>query len=197
MEELEMKKYKIGRKLTDFICPNCGQEANKPTTEYNRNVKLGRNSFCSRGCAVSYNNKHRTHTYSSSDKNIEHLKTISNNHRDEYTPFRYTLRNAKKRFKEFNLDLEYLKELWENQKGICPYTKIKLKLPEYKTTVEDARIRASLDRIDSSQGYIKGNVQFVSTPINYMKNDLSHEETIEFLKTIITNLSFDKDQTIS
>lgn len=189
----EIKKYKVNRKLTTFTCPSCGREADKPTTEYNRNVKLGRNSFCSRSCAVSYGNKHRSHEYSNSETNIEHLKTISNNHRDEYTPFRYTLRNAKKRFKDFDLDLEYLKELWETQKGVCPYTKIKLFLPEYKALVEDVRIRASLDRIDSSKGYIKGNVQFISTSINYMKNDLSHEETIEFLKTIVTNLSFNKD----
>ena len=187
----EIKKYKENRKLTTFICPNCGQEADKPTTEYNRNVKLGRNSFCSRSCSVTYGNKHRS--YNKSEEKVEHLKSISNNHRDEYTPFRYTLRNAKKRFKEFDLDLEYLKEIWEKQKGICPYTKIKLLLPEYKTPVKDARIRASLDRIDSSKGYIKGNVQFISTSINYMKNELSHEETIEFLKTITNNLSFDKD----
>ena len=189
----EIKKYKLNRKLTTFICPNCGQEADKPTSEYNRNIKLGRNNFCSRSCSVSYGNKHRSHEYAKSEANIEHLKTISNNHRDEYSPFRYTLRNAKKRFKEFNLDLEYLKELWETQKGICPYTKIKLSLPEYSDTIKDARIRASLDRIDSNKGYIKGNVQFISTSINYMKNNLSHEETIEFLKTITTNLSFDKD----
>lgn len=189
----EIKKYKVNRKLTTFICPNCGQETDKPTTEYNRNVKLGRNSFCSRSCAISYGNKHRSHEYSNSKENIERLKSTSNNHRDEYTPFRYTLRNAKKRFKDFNLDLEYLKELWESQDGICPYTKIKLSLPEYKNSVKDPRIRASLDRIDSSKGYIKGNVQFISTSINYMKGDLSHEETVTFLKTIVTNLSFDKN----
>ena len=189
----EIKKYKVNRKLTTFICPNCGQESDKPTSEYNRNVKLGRNSFCSRSCSVTYGNKHRSQKHNKSKENIEHLKSISNNHRDEFTPFRYTLRNAKKRFKEFDLDLEYLKELWEIQDGICPYTKIKLTLPEYKNTIEDARIRASLDRIDPSKGYVKGNVQFISTSINYMKNDLSHEETIEFIKTIVSNLSLDKD----
>lgn len=189
----ETKKYKLGRKLTTFTCPNCGQEADKPTSEYNRNTKLGRNSFCSRSCAAAYSGRNRTSVYNKSDENIEHLKSISNNRRDEFTPFRYTLRNAKKRFKEFDLDLEYLKNLWEDQKGICPYTKIKLELPEYKHQVEDVTVRASLDRIDSSKGYIKGNVQFISTPINYMKSDLSHEKTFEFLKTITTNLSFDKD----
>lgn len=189
----EIKKYKLNRKLTTFTCPNCGQTADKPTTEYNRNVKLGRNSFCSRSCSVSYGNKHRSHEYNKSEENIEQLKSTSNNHRDEYTPFRYTLRNAKKRFKDFDLDLEYLKELWESQNGVCPYTKIKLILPEYKNPVGDPRIRASLDRIDPSKGYIKGNVQFISTSINYMKGELSNEDTISFLQTIVANLSFDKD----
>ena len=32
--------------------------------------------------------------------------------------------------------------------------------------------------------YEKGNVMFVSTPINYMKNSMSEEETIAFCKKI-------------
>jgi len=31
----------------------------------------------------------------------------------EFVPFTYTLRNAKRRFKDFDLDLQYLKDLWE------------------------------------------------------------------------------------
>lgn len=196
----KIKKYKVGRKLTEFRCDHCGKLETKPTSEYNRNIRLGKRNFCSRSCAASFNNKNRSKKqslHSNSEENKSHLKSICDNKKDEYTLFRYTLRNAKKRFKKFNLTLECLKSLWEEQKGICPYSKVSLVLPTYKDTVKDIRYRASLDRIDSSKGYIKGNVQFISTSINYLKGEMSHEDTIEFLQIISTNLSFDKDQTIS
>ena len=98
----ELKKYCIGRITCD------GKEFQKPESEYKRNVRLGRHNFCSRSCAAKFNNK--------AGKPIsgEHLLNICNNH--EYTPFRYSLRNAKKRFKEVDIDLEYLKEVWGKTK---------------------------------------------------------------------------------
>ena len=58
--------------------------------------------------------------------------------------------------------------------------------------------RASLDRIDSSKGYVIGNVQFVSTPINLMKSTMSDLETKQYLKLISFYTShFCEDGTIS
>ncbi len=58
--------------------------------------------------------------------------------------------------------------------------------------------KASLDRIDSSLGYIKGNIQWISLPINLMKAEMSNEWTKNFLKQISTYCStFIEDQTIS
>lgn len=68
--------------------------------------------------------------------------------------------NAKKRNLEWNLDNEYLWELWEKQDGTCFYSGIKL---EFKT--------ASLDRTDNKLGYLKGNVRWVHKDINRMKSD--------------------------
>lgn len=50
---------------------------------------------------------------------------------------------------------------------------------------------ASLDRIDSSKGYEIGNVQFISTAINYMKNTMSHEDTLKLCKIIAEKYSGD------
>lgn len=168
----ELKKYCVGRKLVTITCDCCGKEFQKPESEYKRNVRLGRHNFCSRSCAAKVNNKNRAGK-PISDKQREHLLNICNNQEDEYTPFRYSLRNAKKRFKEIDIDLEYLKEI--------PFI-----------------YRASLDRIDSSKGYIKGNVQFVSTPINFMKSEMSDLDTKKFLKLISSyTSSFDEEWTIS
>ena len=46
-----------------------------------------------------------------------------------------------------------------------------------------------IDRIDSSKGYIKDNIQFISTPINYLKNTMSDSETKQYLKSISKYIS--------
>lgn len=152
------------RTQIQFICDCCGEEATKAKSEYERNIRLGRKNFCSRSCSAKYNNTHRERQTNSN------IANYSNNHRDEYTPFRYTLRCAKRRDKGCSLTLEQLKAQWELQQGICPYTKLHLVLPEDgNIDTLDVTTRASLDRIDSSKPYEEGNIQFVSTPINYMK----------------------------
>lgn len=64
--------------------------------------------------------------------------------------------------------------LFVNQKQLCALSHLPL---EMKST-------ASLDRIDNARGYIKGNVQWVHKDINFMKQDLSQEEFIEYCQLI-------------
>ena len=52
------------RKITIFKCDCCGQDAVKPTSEYNRNLKFGKKNFCNQSCAAIYNNTHREYTVS-------------------------------------------------------------------------------------------------------------------------------------
>jgi hypothetical protein len=111
---------------------------------------------------------------------------------DEFSPFRLFISHAVTRMKYTkrkemfcDLDLSYLKSLWDKQNGICPYTGIKMILyptPQQKRTKN--AIQASLDRIDSSKGYIKGNVEFVCLAINYAKNGFSKQEMLDFLSIL-------------
>lgn len=172
-----MLKYKQNRKLVTVVCDCCGKAFQKPISEYNRNLKLGRSNYCSRSCCGKMCNKNGKQKGNPSVLN-------PSVRRDQYTPFRYYFRNSRKRFKDFNLTLEYLKQLWEEQNGICPYTGIKLQLAEYNKHHNDLIHTASLDRIDSSKGYVIGNVQYVSMAINYMKNKMSHEDTLQLCKII-------------
>ncbi len=117
--------------------------------------------------------------------------------KDEFTPFRFFLANARKRTKkrnvkliECNLNLLYLKQLWEKQGGICPYTGIKMELAEVsnkRTRINMNPAQASLDRIDSSKGYIKGNVEYVCVSINYAKNGFTKEKILDFINKIRNN----------
>lgn len=43
---------------------------------------------------------------------------------------------------------------------------------------------ASVDRIDSTRGYFRDNVRFVSATVNYAKNDQTEEQFQEFLDII-------------
>jgi hypothetical protein len=46
--------------------------------------------------------------------------------------------------------------------------------------------RASLDRIDSSKGYVNGNIQFVSYMAQIAKNEFSDGELRSFCEAVVT-----------
>lgn len=50
--------------------------------------------------------------------------------------------------------------------------------------VRDPGRTASLDRIDSSKGYVSGNIQWISKPINRMKWDLGEAEFVELCRAV-------------
>ena len=112
---------------------------------------------------------------------------------DQYSPFKYSLNKARSRSKSrsevTDLTLEYLKEIWENQNGLCTYTNIKMEMPRSSQDedIKKSPTKLSLDRIDPSIGYIKGNVEFVCYCINVMKNDFTKQEMIDFIKLINNN----------
>ena len=53
-----------------------------------------------------------------------------------------------------------------------------------KKSIEKSPNRASLDRIDSAKGYIKGNIQFVSLIVQYAKNDWNGKVIFEFAQAV-------------
>lgn len=172
------KSYK--RKTEKCICHQCGLEFDKPTSEIKRNLDKGRLNFCGRRCVGLYNTEKLINNHSGYD-----ITKHSNNRKDEFTGFRDLLRRVKQRNYEFDIDLEYLKELWERQ-NICVYTGVKLSLPKINGC-NDKLKTASIDRVDSSQGYVKGNIQYISIAANLAKNSMTHEEMISFCEIIYLN----------
>lgn len=78
---------------------------------------------------------------------------------------------------EFNIDKDYIQELWEKQEGKCYYTRIPF-------DIDDKNMSPSIDRIDSNRGYIKGNICICLSIVNKAKSDLD----IGTFKWMITNL---------
>lgn len=170
----------------DVVCENCNDTFERERGEHNRNQKRGRMTFCSLSCSCAYLNKHKL----LNNHNINHYNNFGGKYgkvRDEYTPFRWFLRCANRRRKEVDITLEYLKKLWEEQKGICPYTGWDLVLPDCTSgwkSVNDKTQRASLDRIDCSRGYVEGNVQYVSFMANIAKGDMTDNEMFKFCEAV-------------
>jgi len=166
-----------------IFCEHCKKEVEKERGEINRSKRLRRPLFCSRSCSVAAGNKKTPRGTAS------HLK--KGRERDQFTPFRWFLARIKTRVKEKgknnNLTLEYLKQLWESQNGICSFTGWRMELPRHASGWNESSSpkRASLDRIDSSKGYIQGNVRFVSVIANYARNSFDDKEVIAFCKAVM------------
>lgn len=164
-------------KTINITCQNCNKSFEKPLNEYNRKVRNNIKVYCSLSCSAK--DKPMFGGKPNRIPPIQGRKAI---------PFSYYLNICKQRNKEFNLDSEYLQKIWIEQKGLCYITKIPLILNTSTKYNNDYRYVASIDRIDSNKGYIKGNVQFISLCVNLMKNTLTQEQTKDFLKEISKNI---------
>ena len=173
-------KIMANRKKELVVCsnPECKKEFYKDLSEVTRNKKFGRKNHCSLKCSGHTNHEHLKKY---SKENVKYLESQWGNRRDEFTGLREHFRRLKKRKHYYDVGLEDLLELWDNQKGICSYSGVKLLHPN-----EDGNNinTASLDRIDSKIGYVKGNLQFISIICNQAKNSLSHEEMLKFIEII-------------
>lgn len=93
--------------------------------------------------------------------------------------------NALKRNLEFNITIDYIWEIFCVQKEKCKLTNLPIKLMPNFNKKEGQT--ASLDRIDSSKGYIPGNVQWVHKDVNLMKNKFNEDYFINICKLIYKN----------
>lgn len=89
----------------------------------------------------------------------------------------------------FTITIEYIWELFQKQEGKCKISGIPLILHTNLYRVSDPKyysyVTASLDRIDSSKGYIPGNVQWVHKWVNIMKNSMTDDQ-LKYVCSVIT-----------
>ncbi len=90
-------------------------------------------------------------------------------------------KSARDRGLDFNLTEEYITQLLEQQNYLCYYTK-----QEFK---EDKFNIPSVDRIDNSKGYIKGNVCICRGGVNICKNDVDMKEFKKMITDLYNNIN--------
>jgi len=175
-------------KIINLLCEHCGKSFPRRLSEHKRSKKRGMLSYCSNSCSAFVNSKKPGRKCSA-----EHLKLIDR--QDKFSRFRYAMgtvrtrarQNVRRCKKLYDIDLEYLKQLWEEQDGKCPLTGWDLELaPTSAGWKGDPHPRrASLDRIDNSLGYMKGNVRFISIMANYCRNSFDDKDLIEFCMAVV------------
>jgi len=193
----EYHKNKSGTNGYHNVCKDCrsntrknlNYEAQKEGTKYCSKCKLTLN--------ISNFNKDKSNstglqTYCK-DCQTENTKKWASTE-DGYLKKLYIdiVHNAKKRTKELkvNITIDDIKELYEKQKGLCAISGIKMTRDVYMVKGDNHIINKkniSVDRIDSTKGYEKDNIQLVGAIINRMKSDLTDKEFIDICKTVIDN----------
>ena len=98
---------------------------------------------------------------------------------------------ASKRALDFNITIEYVWDLFQRQNGVCALSGMEI---GFKQPFSKSRITgivgddtASLDRIDSSKGYIQGNVQWVHKDLQKMKWDFNEQYFLEVCRKVVKN----------
>lgn len=89
---------------------------------------------------------------------------------------------------DFDVTQEFLWDLFISQKSRCALSGLDINLSTklYKSNPDYSAFTASLDRIDSSKGYLVDNVQWVHKDINRLKNNLDETKLI-YLCSLIYN----------
>jgi len=152
-------------KTIKLRCAHCGENFERREAEVRRKTRLSPHEQC---CSITCANKRRSKAEIPAKIYVRKLLGDSR-------------RNTNGKKVGFDLTDEYLQDLWVKQEGRCAYTGVKFDMS--RSTVR-SMAAPSLDRIDSSIGYIPGNVQFVCNAINRMKHTRSHEEVVEFVRLI-------------
>jgi len=172
--------------VVELTCAGCACSFARSRSEVTRQERHARSRFyCSRSCYARTVGKYNL----GADLGQGHVDVLNaGNRRDRWSPYRYFLRKARNRDPYTDLDLPYLADLWEQQVGRCAISGILMALPPdglaWERLTRDPW-KPSLDRMDSSHGYVRGNVRFVTVIANLAKGTFTDEELGAFCRAVV------------
>ena len=177
------------------VCNTCKET--KPLTEFGINRKSDSNNFhasmipqykgdckvCLAKKAKAYRDAHPDlwKKYSDSKGKIKSYpkeeRLLLSAIRDRISQARANSKRNPER--DFNIDAEYMYQLWKDQSGLCTLSNRELLIAKNTPNT------LSIDKIVPSLGYTKGNVQWVTWSVNRAKGDLDTEELVQLCKDVI------------
>lgn len=131
------------------VCSDCKKKLHIDEFANDSERKYGKHSICKK-CKNKRRYKNRNTFNGYLSKLLSHAKQHSKN----------MGKKGRTCAAEFNITLEYLKELYKSQKGRCYYSNMKMSL---KTC---SNWQLSLERLDNNKGYVIGNVVFICLELN-------------------------------
>jgi hypothetical protein len=82
---------------------------------------------------------------------------------------------------DFEITMDDVADIMDAQGGECALTGWCIDFPE---TGHPHKVDASIDRVDSQFGYIKGNIQLVHKMVNMCKQQYSQDEFVKMCKAV-------------
>jgi hypothetical protein len=172
MKDLSEKKfgrltalYLLGTGDSKWHCKcDCGNEVNIRAT----NLQSGTTRSC--GCISK--------TIGPMNPNFKGYEEISLGY------WNGLINGARSRNIYFNISIEYAWNLYAKQHKKCALSGRDINFCIGRLKKGDA----SLDRIDSSKGYVKGNVQWVHKVLNKMKMNMPNDAFIDWCRLVSKNL---------
>jgi hypothetical protein len=148
-------------------CWKCKCECGKEKIVEADHLRSGRTQSC--GCAqYQYGENHRS---------WKGYKDIPQSH------FRRIKDNANNRNIPFEIKIKDVWELFIKQNKKCVLSGLPLDFTCGGRELKHLGT-ASLDRIDSTKGYVKGNVQWIHKDVNWMKQDYSNDYFLSMCQKI-------------
>lgn len=159
-----------GSVLWRCLC-DCGNEHLASTRHLNRQGRTGKFVVRSCGCLQTRTGKENPHWRGAGEISSSWwTKTVI--HSAKGSKMRRPL--------PIDITKEYAWQLFLDQKGLCYFTGIPLKISN-----SYAANTASIDRIDNELGYIKGNVRWVHKHINIMKNRYTDSYFVNLCRAVV------------
>lgn len=164
--QLEVLQYAGHRQhQTQWICEcNCGDVI---VAQYN-NLSSGHTKSC--GCTARPRGKQ--------NQFWEGCGEISS------SLFSKIRRDAARRSIWFDVELSYLWKLFLSQGRKCALTGWSIGFADVSGSKHDVERTASLDRIDGSLGYTRGNLRWVHKRINMFRGDLGDKDFLELVAAV-------------